>query len=40
MKALFIGNSATYVHDIPGTLRRLAGEAGYPMETAQIALGV
>lgn len=39
MKALFIGNSATYVHDIPGTLRRLAGEAGYPLETAQITPG-
>ena len=39
MKALFIGNSATYVHDIPGTLRRLAGAAGYPFETSQLTPG-
>ncbi len=39
MKALFIGNSATYVHDIPGTLRRLAAAAGYSLETSQITPG-
>lgn len=39
MKLLFIGNSATYVHDIPGTLRRLSALAGYDVETAQITPG-
>ena len=39
MKLLFIGNSATYVHDIPGTLRHLSSAAGYPIETAQITPG-
>ena len=28
MKILFIGNSATFVHEIPQTLARLAGELG------------
>ena len=35
-RILFIGNSATYVHDIPGTLRRLAGLAGYPIEVDSV----
>lgn len=39
LRLLFIGNSATYVHDIPGTLCRLAGAAGYPMETASVTKG-
>ena len=39
MKSLFIGNSATYVHDIPGTLSRLAKKAGYSIETTQITPG-
>ena len=39
LRLLFIGNSATYVHDIPGTLCRLAGAAGYPMETASVVKG-
>ena len=39
MKHLFLGNSATYVHDIPGTLARLAGACGIRIETAQITPG-
>ena len=36
---LFIGNSATYVHDIPQTLASLAGKAGYPVETKALTKG-
>jgi len=39
IKLLFIGNSATYVHDIPQTLASLAGKAGYPVEANAIAKG-
>lgn len=39
MKILFLGNSATYVHDVPGTLARLAGACGIGIETAQITPG-
>lgn len=39
MRILFIGNSATYVHDIPETLARLASEAGFPTETLRIVKG-
>lgn len=39
MKILFIGNSATYVHDIPETLARLATAAGFPTECARIVKG-
>ena len=39
MRILFIGNSATYVHDIPETLARLATEAGYPTESVRIVKG-
>ena len=39
MKALFIGNSATYVNEIPQTLSRLAKELGYTIETEQITPG-
>jgi hypothetical protein len=39
MRILFIGNSATYVHDIPETLARLASEAGFPTETVRIVKG-
>ncbi|MBQ5808861.1 MAG: hypothetical protein IIW21_03790 [Clostridia bacterium] len=39
MKFLFIGNSATYVHEIPQTLQRLAGELGYEFTVAQITPG-
>lgn len=38
MKILFIGNSATFVHDIPGKLQRLCEKAGYKIETGQITL--
>lgn len=36
---LFIGNSATYVHDVPEMLAKLATEAGYPTESVKITLG-
>lgn len=39
MKLLFIGNSATYVHEIPQTLQRLASEVGYDIEIGQITPG-
>ena len=39
IKLLFIGNSATYVHDIPQTLAALAGKAGYPIETKALTKG-
>lgn len=39
IKLLFIGNSATYVHDIPETLALLAGKAGYCIETKRIVKG-
>ncbi|MBQ9116453.1 MAG: hypothetical protein IJY04_05470 [Clostridia bacterium] len=39
LRFLFIGNSATYVHEIPQTLARLAGEVGHNIETAQITPG-
>ena len=39
MRILFIGNSATYVHDIPETLARLATEAGYPTECVRVVKG-
>ena len=39
MRILFIGNSATYVHDIPETLARLASEAGFPTEAVRIVKG-
>lgn len=32
VRVLFLGNSATYVHDLPGTLGRLARQAGYGLE--------
>ena len=38
-RILFIGNSATYVHDIPATLASLATQAGYPTEANMIAKG-
>lgn len=38
-RLLFIGNSATYVNDIPGTLSRLAQEAGYSIECDSITQG-
>ena len=39
MRILFIGNSATYVHDIPETLARLATEAGFETESVRIVKG-
>ena len=39
MKILFIGNSATYVNDIPKMLERLANAAGYPLETDMVVKG-
>ncbi len=39
MRILFIGNSATYVHDIPETLAKLATDAGFPTECVRIVKG-
>ena len=39
LRVLFIGNSATYVHDLPLTLARLATAAGYPTECHMLAKG-
>ena len=39
LKMLFIGNSATYVNDIPGTLVELAKKAGYSLEADSIVKG-
>ena len=39
MKVLFIGNSATYVHEIPQTLSQLAKDAGYEINVTVIAKG-
>lgn len=39
MRILFIGNSATYVHDIPETLASLATAAGYPTEYVRVVKG-
>jgi len=39
MRILFIGNSATYVHDIPETLARLAADAGFPTECVRVVKG-
>ena len=38
-RLLFIGNSATYVHDVPETLAKLATEAGFPTEAVRITKG-
>ncbi len=39
INALFIGNSATYVHEIPQTLSNLAKDAGYEIHVTVIAKG-
>lgn len=39
MRILFLGNSATYVHEIPKKLQRLSEKAGYDIETEQITPG-
>ena len=38
-KLLFIGNSATFVNDIPGTLQALAGAAGYEISVGRMLKG-
>ena len=38
-KLLFLGNSATYVHEIPQTLRHLSEMLGYTLEVAQLTPG-
>ena len=38
-RVLFIGNRATYVNDIPGTLVRLAEQAGYSIHADRIIKG-
>lgn len=39
LRLLFIGNSATYVHDLPKTLSCLAAECGYHIEVKSIVKG-
>lgn len=39
MKILFLGNSATYVHEIPQTLQRLSAKVGYAIEIGQLTPG-
>ena len=39
MRILFLGNSATYVHEIPQKLQRLCEKASYKIETEQITPG-
>ncbi len=38
-RVLFIGNSYTYVNDLPGTFARLAASGGHRVETGMIAPG-
>jgi hypothetical protein len=39
VRILFIGNSHTYVNDVPGTVRELAASAGYVMDAEMSAVG-
>ena len=39
LKVLFIGNSATYVHELPETLCRLAQKAGYEITAESVVAG-
>lgn len=39
LRILFIGNSYTYVNDLPGTLARLAQAGGHTIETDSLANG-
>jgi len=39
LRVLFIGNSYTYVNDLPGTFARLAASGGHPVETGMVAPG-
>lgn len=36
---LFIGNSFTYYHDMPGLFREIAGSAGYPLRVDSVTRG-
>ena len=38
-RVLFLGNSYTYVNDLPSTFARLVGSAGRPVEVAAVANG-
>ena len=38
-RLLFIGNSATYVHELPQILKQLAGEVGYQIEVDRLTPG-
>jgi hypothetical protein len=38
-RVLFLGNSYTYVNDLPGTLARLAESGGHRLETQMVAKG-
>ena len=38
-RLLFIGNSATYVHELPQMLSHLAGEVGYKIEVERLTPG-
>ncbi len=38
-RILFIGNSYTYINDLPGTLEKLADSGGFRMETGMSAQG-
>jgi len=39
MRVLFLGNSYTYVNDLPSTFAQLARSAGRPVEVAMVANG-
>ena len=39
LRVLFIGNSATYVHEIPKTLSILANDAGYKLQCDSVVKG-
>jgi hypothetical protein len=39
VRVLFIGNSYTYVNDLPGTFARLARSGGHPVRTGMLAEG-
>jgi hypothetical protein len=38
-RVLFLGNSYTYVNDLPSTFARLAGSAGRPVQVSMVANG-
>lgn len=38
-RILFIGNSFTYVNDLPATLADIAGRAGFPLEVHKVVKG-